>query len=414
MKEGAYVSDALVYESFQKGQINLIEAACGSGKSTAIYETIPNKLGLTSGRVLVLIDTTVGRDSFIQDDKAYGFEEAEIFERVKPTIMTYSMFGSKIKKNEIQLADFDMVVCDEIHNMIKPVQIERGKLRKQFPEVLPWEINDMLSITCFNYIAIEAVRDLAAKGNKWVFGLTATPRNVYKIKQFDNLINEVKFSKAVRAYEIISSFDYYDIEEILRQVVPDGRKRVFFFSTVQEMQKYKKILIEAGRKAEALWSTSHKEPMDEHQLSTRTFLIEEHKLPEDVQDLLFNSAYETAISIKDKSVKECYIHTANIDTRVQARNRLRQDLEVVGYYDSQKAENKKKVAKRNKEVIENKWIIPDKYLNIKLDKNARDKLIVEIGFPKKWTSLKKWLIENNYKIEEKNTGGSRSIVISRL
>lgn len=55
---------------FMKKQINLIVAECGSGKSTTICQTIPNKLSLSSGRILVVIDTTVGRDSFIQDGQA--------------------------------------------------------------------------------------------------------------------------------------------------------------------------------------------------------------------------------------------------------------------------------------------------------------------------------------------------------
>lgn len=413
MKEGEYVSDALVCESFKKGQINLIVAECGSGKSTAIYQTIPNKLGLSFGRILVLIDTTVGRDSFIQDGQAQTYKE-ENFERLKPTIMTYSMFGSKVKKMEIQLTDYDMIVCDEIHNMVRPVSIERGKLKKQFPDAFPWEINDMLSMTCFNYIAIETIRDFALKSDKWVFGLTATPANVYKINQFNSLINEVQFSKTLRAYDVISSFDYFDIEEILKQVIPDDRKRIFFFSTVKELKKYKKILIDAGRNAEALWSKNHSEEMDAHQLSTRAYLIEEHKLPDDVQDLLFNSAYETAITIKDKNIKECYIHTANQDTRVQARNRLRQDLEVVGYYNKDKAKNIQKVAQRNQEVAGGIWCIPDKYLGVKLDKENKENLIKELGFPKKWTSLKKWLIENGYKVEDKKSGEIRCSIITKI
>ena len=337
MKDGEFVSNALDYESFQLGQINLIVANCGSGKSTAVYKTIPEKLNTNVGRILVLIDTVAGKDTFIRDEVAQPFGDFPI----KPTIMTYASFGSKIKKAEIRLKDWDMIVCDEIHNMIVPVRIARNKLQKQFPEALPWEINDMLKMTNYNYIAIEMVSEIARKGEKWVFGLTATPRNLQRIAEFEGLINEVKFSQALRAYEIISSFDYTDIETILRAAIPDDRKRVFFFSTVKELKKYKEVLLEAGRQAEAIWSINHEENMNAHQLSTRAYLLEEHKLPDDVQDLLFNSAYETAITIKDNGVKEMYIHTGNEDTRTQSRNRLRQDLEVVGYYDSKKAENQK-------------------------------------------------------------------------
>ena len=320
--------------------------------------------------------------------------------------MTYAAFGSKIKKSEIRLKDWDMIVCDEIHNMIVPVRIARNKLQKQFPEALPWEINDMLKMTNYNYIAIEMVSEIARKGEKWVFGLTATPRNLQRIAEFEGLINEVKFSQALRAYEIISSFDYTDIETILRAAIPDDRKRVFFFSTVKELKKYKEVLLEAGRQAEAIWSTNHEENMNSHQLSTRAYLLEEHKLPDDVQDLLFNSAYETALTIKDKGVKEMYIHTGNEDTRTQSRNRLRQDLEVVGYYDRNKAENQKRVARENNRGMDEQWNVPESYINVKLDKKKRDEMITEIGFPKKWTSFRKWLEGHGYRVEEKIIQGA--------
>ena len=402
MKDGEFVSNALDYESFQLGQINLIVANCGSGKSTAVYKTIPEKLNTNVGRILVLIDTVAGKDSFIKEEHAQPFGDFPI----KPTIMTYAAFGSKIKKAEIRLKDWDMIVCDEIHNMIVPVRIARNKLQKQFPEALPWEINDMLKMTNYNYIAIEMVSEIARKGEKWVFGLTATPRNLQRIAEFEGLINEVKFSQALRAYEIISSFDYTDIETILRAAIPDDRKRVFFFSTVKELKKYKEVLLEAGRQAEAIWSTNHEENMNSHQLSTRAYLLEEHKLPDDVQDLLFNSAYETAITIKDKGVKEMYIHTGNEDTRTQSRNRLRQDLEVVGYYDSKKAENQKRVARENNRGMEELWVVPESYINVKLDKKKRDEMITEIGFPKKWTSFRKWLEGHGYRVEEKIIQGA--------
>ncbi len=402
MKEGEFVSNALDYESFQLGQINLIVANCGSGKSTAIYKTIPEKLNTNVGRILVLIDTVAGQDSFIKEEHAQPFGDFPI----KPTIMTYASFGSKIKKAEIRLKDWDMIVCDEIHNMIVPVRIARNKLQKQFPEALPWEINDMLKMTNYNYIAIEMVSEIARKGEKWVFGLTATPRNLQRIAEFEGLINEVKFSQALRAYEIISSFDYTDIETILRAAIPDDRKRIFFFSTVKELKKYRKVLLEAGRQAEAIWSTNHEENMNAHQLSTRAYLLEEHKLPDDVQDLLFNSAYETAITIKDSGVKEMYIHTGNEDTRTQSRNRLRQDLEVVGYYDSKKAENQKRIARENNRGMEEQWNVPESYINVKLDKKKRDEMITEIGFPKKWTSFRKWLEGHGYRVEEKIIQGA--------
>lgn len=406
MREGAYVGEALVYESFKKGSINLIYANCGAGKTTAVFETIPQRLGIAVSRSLFLINTSVGRDDNIFRDRAKNWEDINEGwgedRKEKPTIMTYQKFGSLLKKDEIRIEDYDYIVCDEIHDIIYPVQIERGRLKKMFPQSFPWEINDMLKMTCFNYIAIEAISDAAKAGEKWIIGLTATPQSLEKIQQFNNLINEVKFSQALRAYEIISSFEYTDIEDILRRKLPDGRKRAFFFNTIKELKKYKKILIEAGRKAEALWSMNEtKQPMDAHQYATLNTILTEYKLPDDVQDLLFNSSMTTAITIKDDAVKEFYNHTGNETIRTQARNRFRQDMEVVGNYNSETAKNKNKEEKRKEELYNQEFTFPEKYLNVPLGTEDKKAIIKELGIKGSWTTLKKLLEEQGYRIEEK-------------
>lgn len=417
MKEGAYVGDALVYESFKKGTINLIYANCGAGKTTAVFETIPKKLNIPCNRSLYLINTSIGREDSIIRGRARSwdsFDEGWGENRKEhPVIMTYQKLGSLLKKAEISLKDYEYIVCDEIHDIIYPVQIERGKLKKQFPQAYPWEINDMLKMTCFNYIAIEAISDAAKAGQQWIIGLTATPRSLEKIKQFDDLINEVKFSQTLRAYEIISSFDYIDIESILREKLPDDRKRAFFFNTIKELQKYKQILIEAGRKAEALWSPNNiQNKMDNHQYATLNTILTEYRLPDDVQDLLFNVSMNTAITIKDQTVKEFYAHSGNKDAATQARNRFRQDMEKMGTYNSEAAKNKSKEEKRKEELYSQKIEIPEKWLNIPLDTEDKKALISELKIKGSWTTLKKLLEKQNYNIKdtEKMKEGKRKRV----
>ena len=66
----------------------------------------------------------------------------------------------------------------------------------------------------------------------------------------------------------------------------------------------------------------------------------------------------------------------------------------------------------NIEVNEKEWNVPEEYLGIPLDKKKKEELIEKIHFPKKWNSLKKYLLEHNYKIEEKNSGGIRASIIT--
>ena len=173
------------------------------------------------------------------------------------------------------------------------------------------------------------------------------------------------------------------------------------------------MLIDCGRAAEAIWSINASTKMNEHELTTRECVLNEHRFPDDVQDLLINSAYETAISIKDPMVKEGYIHTSNKDTRVQAVNRMRQNLEIVGYYNVNAHKEVKKVKKEKAALEEYCKDIPENYFGQRLTSEMKDELITLIGFPKKWTSLKKALINQGYKVIDGSNGAQRFSIIQK-
>ena len=417
MSDGNFISDVIEYDSFKLGKLNLILASCGSGKTTAAFKTIPQYLKIQPHRSLILINTVSGAEDFVNNDLAYFFDSDwdAPFQTVpdKPTVMTYALFGAKCKTQELSPMDYDYIVCDELHVLNKYIAMSRGKLQKQYPQATPWEINDMLQMTCFTYIALEQIYQILKKQNTWVFALTATADQLYKydLAKLGNIINEVQFSQKLHAYEILYSFEYAEIEPILRAVLPENRKRIFYFNTIKELNKYKTILIECGRKAEAIWSLSANTPMQPHAITTREYVLSDHRFPDDVQDLLINSAYETAISIKDPLVKEAYIHTSNKDTREQARGRMRQDMEVVGYYNVNKKKDTRKQEKLHNQLNEYCKLIPEEYFNTRLTTQTKEELIKLIGFPKKWTSLKKALINQGFKVEDKSTGDYRYSII---
>ena len=417
-----YLSDAIIYESFKLGALNLITAPCGSGKTTAAFETIPQYLKISPKRSLILINTVSGAEEFVKDSRAYYYDyngkEWDTFftpQYDKPTVMTYALFGAKVKSGELDPEAYDYLVCDQLHALNKYIAMARGKLKKQYPQAAPWEINDMLQMTCFTYIAIETIHQLIKNKQAWTFALTATPEQLYKydLAKLGTIINEVQFSQKLHAYEILYKFEYAEIEPILRAVLPENRKRLFYFNTIKELQQYKQVLIDCGRAAEAIWSINASTKMNEHELTTRECVLNEHRFPDDVQDLLINSAYETAISIKDPMVKEGYIHTSNKDTRVQAVNRMRQNLEIVGYYNINAHKESKKVKKEKAALEEYCKEIPESYFNQRLTSEMKQDLITLINFPKKWTSLKKALINQGYKVIDGSTGTQRYSVIQK-
>lgn len=421
-EQAAYLSDAIVFDSFKLGALNLIVAPCGSGKTTAAFNTIPSHLQVSPQRSLILINTVSGAESFVEEGYGYFFDHRGkewdatfVPQYDRPTIMTYAAFGAQIKKKCIDPKNYDYIVCDEIHSLNQYIAMARGKLKKQYPQAAPWELNDMLQITCFSYLAVETIFNTVKEGKSWVFGLTATPSQLYKndLEKLGNIVNEVQYSQKLHAYEIFCKFEYSEIEPILRSLVPENRKRLFFFSTIKELQEYKQILLECGRAAEALWALNPEngEKMNSNQLTTRDFILKEHRFPDGVQDLLINGAYETAINIKDPLVKEAYIHTSNSDTREQARSRLRQDLEVVGYYNHSHGREKRRLSREKLEEQNAVKNLPPRFVNLPLNKTLKQELIDEIHFPKKWPSLKKALISEGYEVVEGSDGKNRYSII---
>ena len=135
--KGCYLSDALVYESFVLGKLNLIVAPCGSGKTVAAFKTIPEYLNVKPQRSLVLINTTSGAEEFVSNELAYyydyvGNEWTAPFlpQYAKPTVMTYAFFGALIKRKELNVEEYDYIVCDEIHALNTYIGMARGKLSK--------------------------------------------------------------------------------------------------------------------------------------------------------------------------------------------------------------------------------------------------------------------------------------------
>lgn len=425
-EEGLFLSEAIKYESFKLGKLNLIIAPCGAGKTTAAFESIPQKLNVAPEHSLILIDTTAGEQSFVNDNYANYYDDITgkeweaiftptLFNQPKPTVMTYAFFGALLKRGELDPHDYEYIVCDEIHSLNNYIAMSRGKLKKQYPQAAAWEINDMLQMTCFSYMALEGIWNILKEGITWVFGMTATPENLYKndLSKLDQFINEVQFSQKLHAYSILSKFEYAEIEPILRELVPENHKRLFYFNTIKELQTYKQVLIECGRAAEALWSTHSPQKMDNHQLTTRDCVLSEHRFPDDVQDLLINSAYQTSINIKDDLVKEVYAHTSNREKQTQTRGRVRQNIEKFGTYSKTQFKDTKKI---NKQKIKERDLaaqIPLCFYNIPLYAEEKEELLTAINYPKKWPSLKKALNELSITILDKNDGKRRYSIIEK-
>jgi len=412
MREGLHLSEALDLEcpNYERGRLNLIVAQTGQGKTTAAINTIPKQLGVAPQRCLILIDTTMGEEEKI------ALEECQMWgEKLdKPYILNYQKFGAMVKRGELVAEMFDYICCDEIHNLIKYVRIDEANIWKRNPESSREVICLILSQESFSYIAIDTLLHWAELKGVWWFGLTATADNLEKWARLKSYINEIQIQEQLIAYEVFQKYEYSDIHVLLR-ANPEVKRLIFVPKIEQGEQFAREIQENTGRKVVCLWSKHALKPMTNNQLDIVNHLQYNHKYPDDIDDIILTEAYATGWNLMDDNVQIVIVHSGNKDIQIQFPGRKRGDWQIQYNYNSQLAANEKRLNRKQAaraDIANTQWIIPDSYLGRKLGKEDKEQLIQEIGYPKKWTSLKKD-IQEYYNIEQAGTGAYYGHIISK-
>ena len=412
MREGLHLSEALNLEcpQYERGRLNLIVAQTGQGKTTAAINTIPKQLGVAPQRCLILIDTTMGEEEKIALDECQMWGE----KLDKPYILNYQKFGAMVKRGELVAEMFDYICCDEIHNLIKYVRIDEANIWKRNPESSREVICLILSQESFSYIAIDTLLHWAELKGVWWFGLTATADNLEKWARLKSYINEIQIQEQLIAYEVFQKYEYSNVHVLLR-ANPEVKRLIFVPKIEQGEQFAREIQENTGRKVVCLWSKHALKPMTNNQLDIVNHLQHSHKYPDDIDDIILTEAYATGWNLIDDNVQIVIVHSGNKDIQIQFPGRKRGDWQIQYNYNSKLAENKKRLERKQAvraNIANTQWIIPDSYLDRKLGKEDKEQLIQEIGYPKKWTSLKKD-IQNYYNIEQAGTGAYYGHIISK-
>ena len=417
MKDGKFLSQALEYCEIIRGRLNMVVAATGQGKTTMATQELPQKLGITNKtRILYLIDTNMGRDMLARKDIIQTTFPPE--EDNKIIVMTYAKFGTLLKTYKIWSSMFDLIVADEFHNLYKYTKIDMAKMIKANPDFSSETLSMMLSRESANYKAMEAIKRWSKSNALYVVAMTATPEVfLEKDKELDELIQVIQSKEKLIAYEILARFTYTNAEEVLVEGAQDGEKRLIFTHTIKQANEFKQLVEDnTERKALALWSNSNfnAPPLTVEQLNARQYIIENESFPDDLDDLIFTEAFSTGWNLSDNRVTTTIVHSGNDTLIKQVCGRNRQDIKKLYLYDSDSALNKKKESKKKEKELEKDWDIPSSFLNRELNTQERSKLIEEIGYPKKWTSFKKW-IENSgkYKLEKKRIKGNDFFIINQ-
>lgn len=415
MVEGKYLSEALTYTEIVRGRLNMVVAATGQGKTTMATETLPQKLNITNkARVLYLIDTNMGRDMLARKDilqTEFPPQENKII------VMTYAKFGALLKTYKIWSSMFDLIVADEFHNLYKYAQIDMARMVKANPDFSFETLSMMLSRESASYKAMEALKRWSQSSSLYVVAMTATPEAfIEKDKELNELIQVIQSKEKLIAYEILARFVYTNAEEVLVDKALEGEKRLIFTHTIKQANEFKQLVEDnTERKALALWSNSNLNapPLSIEQINAREYIIENESFPDDLDDLIFTEAFSTGWNLVDDRVTTTIVHSGNDTLIKQVCGRNRQDVQKLYVYNKESAEKKKERENKKKKELSVNWEIPVAYLNKELNTEERNKLIEEIGYPKKWTSFKKW-IENTdrYELKKKRIKGADYFIIN--
>ena len=419
MKGSYYVSDILTPERFKSGFVNVVECPTGSGKTTAIFEKLPQYVD-SNNEILFITDNNMNRSQTLAtrlNTQAYNKNWREYInactkEQLTPngwgdwnitkiTTMNYHEVGAVLHFGyEFDWSKFTYVVMDEAHNLIyyQNMKSKNG------------------SFNVLHHTRAKIEDTLAHYPSVKIIALTATPKKVYEAFRRSRSVFTPEEIESLYQYEIGQLWYYRDIQKIL-SAIPIGARGIIYTARIRNIKQYQEFLISKGHKAIGFWSTANKDPehvMTVEQLEVRQHIIDEKVIPQGIDILVINKACETGIDIKNKDLTFMVVHaTYGSDTFIQAKGRIRNDIPNVYYRD-----NSYNDASDN---------IPDEYLDTPLTADVTKKLAVEVirlfkpkkNEPYKWgKEIKEFLESKGYSIlETKRRIGkkspSRVTIISR-
>ena len=339
-----YLSDVIEVNKFKKGQANIVVAPCHSGKTTAAVSKIA-PLASYPAKVLILIDTTAGRDALAKTEEIQKYSDKWLKEIEVEwwgsllsgdgiRVMTYHQFGYKIQENPHFLKDIEVLICDEMHNLIKYIGIEHGINKNGGLLGTKDEVS-----TCKKAMKeIERISRMTSDSPLLVV-MTATVNAVSFAFDKDNVKTEYfDYYGKVSEDKTTQRLFYGNLERVIRNIEL-GEKTIVYIQRIEMIKKYAEIAEINWNNVCCLWGINNEQhPLTKEQKEVREEILKTQKVPEWIDVLFINAAYETSINIRSEEFKTMIVHSGNNDVQVQVRGRLRHDIDKLYIYDT-KIEN---------------------------------------------------------------------------
>ena len=417
-----YVSELASYGKILDGIINLIESPCGTGKTTFFVDQVVKK-ARNRERIVYLVDTSVLEESLLSKYEEYlkpynpSIKQTMIFDEDnipkhgfgikyeddkekdnRAICMTYAKFASVLKysNDDNFLAQIKFLCCDEVHNLAKYIGYDMQLGNKKEETVL--------------YQALEKIVKYTDQGTFKTLFMTATPYRITKLlkESFNYQCNKIVSENELRGYLFRNQKVYTNIDNVINELrkndLPEDNKILMYIETIKKSIEVKEKFQANGFNVATLWSINNEKEMDNLSKKVREHIIEHEEIPEYVDVVIINAAYETGYNIFDKynNAQTVIVHSRNSEVITQVRGRIRHDINNLVTLNQSGGIA---VIKRDKTVIELCPSKIDEYVDKPLRKEDKDNLVAELnildknGRQLRWTSIKRLLINNGYKIE---------------
>ena len=390
MKGTKYLSDLVNIETLQKSKLNIIRAPTGSGKTYFALTSIPAISHNALHSTVYLIDTINGKEQIINNYNAiseyWGWakdidSDGVWFEDDKHiVILTYAKFGILCQRYADFSANFDYIICDELHSLF------------HFQNFSPKPNN--------HSVALMGIRSAVRNEKTTVIALSATPSIIQR--EIGTPWQEIPIDREqVFHYDQEQVIPYTNLEYILSSQEVDDIG-LCYTGRITQMLGIQEMAIGLGLSPICIWSTANKDyKMTEEQLAVRESILQNYSIPEQYNFLIINSSSETSIKIKSR-VDYVIVNSTNQDTQVQVRGRVNNDLRNLYLLND------------GTQPID----LPDEFLNVKLFAEGKERLcdFVNLKNPYrrqyKWPTVKTLLMDNDYTITEGREKNMRFVVIS--
>ena len=199
---------------------------------------------------------------------------------------------------------------------------------------------------------------------------------------------------------------YHDINAVLNQL-DDLERAIIYVQQVSQMQQIAQAAENGWRNICCLWSLHNgKHEMTTEQLEVRNALLSSRRIPDSVDLLFINAAYETSINIENTDFQTMIIHSGNPDTRTQVRGRLRHDIDTLYLYDT------------DHESITSYF--PEKYYNKFLTSSDTAEIVALLdlhdnkGRQKKWPTILRSLEQDGIEVIKLKQKGVRGCILRKV